>query len=155
MTDIMASIGLVQLKRYPELLERRKQVVERYERGLAKINSKMKKYRLTSLVHDTDAAASSRHLFLMRIQGAGVEERNEIIEALAERGVATNVHYKPLPLLSAYRNMGFDSKDYPNACAMYENEITLPLHTKLSDEDVDYVLQCLEETLISLEGRRL
>lgn len=155
MTDIMASIGLVQLRRYPELLERRKQLVERYEKGLLQINRGEGKYRLTSLVHDTDTAASSRHLFLMRVSGAGEEERNAVIEAMAEKGVATNVHYKPLPLLSAYRNMGFDSKDYPNAYAMFENEITLPLHTKLSDEDVDYVLQCLEEALESLEGRRL
>ena len=147
MTDIMASIGLIQMKRYPDLLARRKQMITRYEQGLEAINRRQKKYGLTYLSHYNETAASSGHLFLMRLQGAGEKERGEIIEKLAQKGVATNVHYKPLPLLTAYRQMGFDINNYPNAYAMYENEITLPLHTKLSDEDISYVLKCLEEVL--------
>ncbi|MCH5252481.1 MAG: DegT/DnrJ/EryC1/StrS aminotransferase family protein [Lachnospiraceae bacterium] len=147
MTDIMAAIGLVQMRRYPKLLDRRRQIVKMYEQGLEKINRQGKKYRLTSLSHYNEAVNSSGHLFLMRLQGAGEKERGEIIEKLAKKGVATNVHYKPLPLLTAYRNLGFDIADYKNAFALYENEITLPLHTKLDDEDVSYVLRCLEEVL--------
>lgn len=153
MTDIMAAIGLVQLKRYPGLLEHRKQIVRKYEEGLERINQKKGKYQLTSLAHYTDTVTSSGHLFLTRVSGAGVQERNFIIEKMAEKGVATNVHYKPLPLLTAYRNLGFDIQEYPNAYAMFENEITLPLHTRLSDEDVSYVLQCLDEVLGVLEER--
>ena len=143
----MASIGLIQMKRYPDLLARRKQMITRYEQGLEAINRRQKKYGLTYLSHYNETAASSGHLFLMRLQGAGEKERGEIIEKLAQKGVAANVHYKPLPLLTAYRQMGFDINNYPNAYAMYENEITLPLHTKLSDEDISYVLKCLEEVL--------
>lgn len=151
MTDIMAAIGQVQLHRYPELLERRREIIQQYEQGLIKINQKLEKYRLSSLVHYDEGHCSSGHLFLMRVQGAGEEVRNQIIEEMAVRGVATNVHYKPLPMLSAYHNMGFDISDYPHAYDMYHNEITLPLHTKLSDEDVQYVLQCLEEVLVDEE----
>ncbi len=140
MTDIMAALGLVQLRRYPSLLARRKEIVGQYEQGLARINKKLGKYRLTSLRHYDEKIASSGHLFLMRVQGAEEEVRGRIIEGLAQRGVAANVHYKPLPLLTAYRNLGFDISDYPNAYDMYRNGISLPLHTKLSDEDAAYVL---------------
>ena len=147
MTDIMAALGLVQLRRYPSLLARRKEIVGQYEQGLARINKKLGKYRLTSLRHYDEKIASSGHLFLMRVQGAEEEVRGRIIEGLAQRGVAANVHYKPLPLLTAYRNLGFDISDYPNAYDMYRNGISLPLHTKLSDEDAAYVLDCLEEVM--------
>jgi len=147
MTDIMAAIGLAQLKRYPELLERRREIITMYEKGLEKINDKIGKKVLISLMHYTDDIVSSGHLFLMRVVEADHEKRCTLIEKMAEKGVATNVHYKPLPLLTAYKNLGFDIKDYPNAYAMYENEISLPLHTKLENEDVIYVLQCLEEVL--------
>lgn len=147
MTDIMAALGLVQLRRYPSLLARRKEIMGQYEQGLARINKKLGKYRLTSLRHYDEKIASSGHLFLMRVQGAEEEVRGRIIEGLAQRGVAANVHYKPLPLLTAYRNLGFDISDYPNAYDMYRNGISLPLHTKLSDEDAAYVLDCLEEVM--------
>ena len=147
MTDIMAALGLVQLRRYPSLLARRKEIVGQYEQGLARINKKLGKYRLTSLRHYDEKIASSGHLFLMRVQGAEEEVRGRIIEGLAQRGVAANVHYTPLPLLTAYRNLGFDISDYPNAYDMYRNGISLPLHTKLSDEDAAYVLDCLEEVM--------
>ena len=147
MTDIMAALGLVQLRRYPSLLARRKEIVGQYEQGLARINKKLGKYRLTSLRHYDKRIASSGHLFLMRVQGAEEEVRGRIIEGLAQRGVAANVHYKPLPLLTAYRTLGFDISDYPNAYDMYRNGISLPLHTKLSDEDAAYVLDCLEEVM--------
>ena len=134
MTDIMAAIGLRQLDRYPALLERRKEIIERYdamcdELGVMHLNHYGKNY------------ASSGHLYLTRIPGINTETRNEIIIQLAERGVATNVHYKPLPMMTAYKSMGWDIKDFPNAYAYYENLITLPLHTKLSDEDVEYVIE--------------
>ena len=147
MTDIMASIGLAQFSRYSGMLARRREIVERYEAGLARINRAQSRYRLVSLRHYGDDWASSGHLFLMRVLGAGEAERNQIITDMAERGVAVNVHYKPLPLLTAYKNMGFSIDDFPNARAMFQNEITLPLHTRLSDGDVDYVLRRLEEVL--------
>ena len=152
MTDIMASIGLVQMKRYPQMLARRKQLIEQYDTGIKKINEKLSNVRLTSLCHYNDEVKSSGHLFLMRVQGAGSEQRNEIITRMAEKGVATNVHYKPLPLLTAYKNLGFKIEEYPNAYEMYANEITLPLHTRLTDEDVEYVLKCLEEVLHEILG---
>ena len=147
MTDIMAAIGLAQFSRYSGMLARRREIVERYEEGLARINRAQSRYRLVSLRHYGDDLTSSGHLFLMRVLGAGEAERNQIITDMAERGVAVNVHYKPLPLLTAYKNMGFSIDDFPNARAMFQNEITLPLHTRLSDEDVDYVLRRLEEVL--------
>lgn len=151
MTDIMAAMGLVQIRRYPSLLARRKEIIQQYEQGLQKINGKLGRFHLTSLVHYDAENRSSGHLFLMRVQGAVEEIRSRIIGEMAKSGVATNVHYKPLPLLSAYHNMGFDISDYPNAYDMFQNEITLPLHTKLSDADVQYVLQCLEEVLVNEE----
>lgn len=146
MTDIQASLGLVQMKRYAGLLERRKEIVLQYEEELSKLREQG--VPVSSLCHQTVEMNSSRHLFLMRVQGINHEKRCEIIEKLAEKGVAANVHYKPLPLLTAYRNMGFDISDYPNAYAMYENEISLPLHTKLTDEDVQYVRESLREVLL-------
>ena len=151
MTDIMAALGLVQLRRYPLLLARRREIIGMYEQGLKEINDKLKKYQLTSLQHYDDVVTSSGHLFLMRVREADEVLRGHIIDEMAQRGVAANVHYKPLPLLTAYQNLGFDISDYPNAYAMFCNEISLPLHTKLTNEDVKYILDCLEEVLICEE----
>lgn len=134
MTDIMASIGLVQLKRYPSLLKRRKDIIERYTQGIGAEDVEI-------MPHFTDKYTSSGHLYLVRLLGRDVEERNAFITRMAEAGVATNVHYKPLPMHTAYKNMGFDIKDYPNAYNMYRNEVTLPLHTCLTDEQVEYVIE--------------
>lgn len=134
MTDIMASIGLVQLKRYPSLLKRRKDIIEHYTQGIAAEDVEI-------MPHFTDKYTSSGHLYLVRLLGRDVEERNAFITRMAEAGVATNVHYKPLPMHTAYKNMGFDIKDYPNAYNMYHNEVTLPLHTCLTDEQVEYVIE--------------
>ncbi|MEY8283079.1 DegT/DnrJ/EryC1/StrS family aminotransferase [Lachnospiraceae bacterium 50-23] len=133
MTDIMAALGLVQFKRYPGILARRKEIVEKYNEGL-------KNLPVSVLKHYGDDFASSGHLYLVRVTGKKREECNDIIIKMGECNVATNVHYKPLPMLSAYKNLGFDIKDYPNAYEMYENAITLPLHTKLTDEEVKYVI---------------
>ncbi len=140
MTDIMASIGLVQLKRYPSILARRKEIIERY-------NSELSKLPVTYLQHFGSNFASSGHLYLVRVSGKNREQCNAIINKMAEKGVATNVHYKPLPMLTAYKNMGFDISYYPNAYAMFENEITLPLHTKLTDEEVEYVIKSFKECI--------
>ena len=140
MTDIMASIGIAQLKRYLDLLKRRKEIIEKYNEGLADLDVRV-------LKHYGDDFSSSGHLYLVRLYGKTREECNKIIIKMAEAGVATNVHYKPLPLLTAYKDLGFDIKDYPNAYAMYENEITLPLHTKLSDEEVEYVIDTFRKSL--------
>ena len=145
MTDIQAALGLSQLRRYPALLGRRHEIISRYEEALASLRDVG--IPAVSLCHRGRSWQSSGHLFLMRIDGIHHEERCEIIEELAARGVAANVHYKPLPLLSAYRDMGFDIADYPNAFHMYENEISLPLHTGLDDEDVRYILACLTDIL--------
>lgn len=144
MTDIMAALGLAQLERYGGLLSRRKEIIERYCRGLKECNVEI-------LKHYGADYASSGHLFIMRVEGVHEWERNEIIIELARRGIATNVHYKPLPLLTAYKKRGFDIADYPNAYAHYENEITLPLHTLLSDEDVEYIIKNVADVL---KGRR-
>ena len=138
MTDIMASLGLVQLKRYADICARRKEIIEKYNEGL-------KDLPVSVLQHFGNDFASSGHLYLVRVHGKSREECNEIIAKMAERGVATNVHYKPLPLLTAYKDLGFDIKDYPNAYALYENEITLPLHTKLTDDEVQYVIESFKE----------
>lgn len=140
MTDIMAAIGLVQLERYADLLARRKEIIDRYDRVLAKAPVRVLKHFGTDY-------RSSGHLYLVRLTGKTAEERNRVIEQMAERSIATNVHYKPLSMMTAYKRRGFDIADYPNAYAMYENEITLPLHTRLSDEDVDYVVENLLELL--------
>lgn len=133
MTDIMASIGLVQLKRYSGILARRKEIIERYNEGLKNLPVRV-------LKHYGETFSSSGHLYLVRVNGKKREECNDIITKMAKCNVATNVHYKPLPMLSAYKNLGFDIKDYPNAYDLYENAITLPLHTKLTDEEVEYVI---------------
>lgn len=133
MTDIMAGIGLAQLKRYPEMLQRRRQLIERY-------NVALEPYNVEVLNHYGNDHCSSGHLYLVRLKGATVDQRNDIIVKMAERGIATNVHYKPLPMMTAYKALGYDIKDYPNAYEQYHNEVTLPLHTRLSDEDVDYIL---------------
>ena len=134
MTDIMAAIGLRQLDRYPTLLERRKEIIQKYDEACDELG-------VIHLHHYGEDFASSGHLYLTRIPGVSDEQRREIITKLAERGVNTNVHYKPLPMMTAYKNMGWDIKNFPNAYAYYENLITLPLHTKLSDEDVEYVTE--------------
>lgn len=140
MTDIMAAIGLAQIKRYDGLLTRRKELILKYNEGLKDENVEW-------LTHFGEDFSSSGHLYILRLTGYSSEERNEVITKMAERGVATNVHYKPLPMLSAYRNLGFDIKDYQEAYHMYENEITLPLHTCLTDEEADYVIHTLKEVL--------
>lgn len=134
MTDIMASIGLAQLKRYPEMLRRRRQLIEKYNVALAP-------YAVTVLDHYGNDHSSSGHLYLVRLDGATAEQRNDVIVRMAERGIACNVHYKPLPMMTAYKAMGYDIKDYPNAYAQYQNEVTLPLHTRLTDDDVEYILE--------------
>ena len=133
MTDVMAGIGLAQLKRYPEMLYRGGQIIERYNEGLRGCDVQV-------LDHFGDDHSSSGHLYLVRLLGEDVEYRNAVIERMAERGIACNVHYKPLPMMTAYKNLGFDIVDYPNAYNQYHNEITLPLHTSLTNEDVEYVI---------------
>lgn len=134
MTDVAAAMGLAQMKRYPEMLARRKSIIDRYDAAFKKLGIKV-------LNHYGKDYKSSGHLYLTRIPGISAEQRNEIIIKMAERGVACNVHYKPLPMHTAYKNLGFDIKDYPNAYAHFANEITLPLHTCLTDEEVDYVIK--------------
>ncbi|HFK1789150.1 DegT/DnrJ/EryC1/StrS aminotransferase family protein [Bacillus pacificus] len=140
MTDIMAAIGLVQLNRYETLMNRRREIIEMYDNILLSLGIK-------SLKHYGESFKSSGHLYLARIPDIEEFERNEIIIKMAEMGVSSNVHYKPLPMLTAYKNLGFDIKDYPNAYSMYKNEITLPLHTLLSNEDVEYVCNTLNRVL--------
>ena len=140
MTDVAAAMGLVQMKRYPALLQRRKEIIRRYDAELCPLG-------VESLPHYTDRHQSSGHLYICRVPGITPEQRNEIIEKMAQQGVATNVHYKPLPLHTAYKNMGFDIADYPNAYAHFANEITLPLHTCLTDQQVDYVIQTFKDVL--------
>ena len=138
MTDIMAAIGLGQLERYKGLLERRREMIGRYDEAFKPLGIEV-------LNHYTEDTASSGHLYITRIPGINREQANEIIMKMAECGIATNVHYKPLPLHTAYKNLGFDIADYPVAYQKYVNSITLPLHTKLSDEDVEYVIKCYSE----------
>ncbi len=140
MTDILASFGLIQIKRYEGLLERRKQIIEMYDSMLHPLGVK-------SLKHFGEDFNSTGHLYLARIPGITEKERNEIIIKMAEDEIATNVHYKPLPMFTAYKNLEFDIKDYPNAYAQYANEITLPLHTLLSDEDVEYICRSLKRAM--------
>lgn len=133
MTDIMAALGLVQMKRYPALLARRREIIRRYDAAFRPLGVEV-------LNHYTDDYCSSGHLYLTRIPGATLEERQAIIVRMAERGIATNVHYKPLPMMTAYKALGFDIKNFPNAYAHFQNEITLPLHTRLTDEEIDYII---------------
>ncbi len=145
MTDIMASLGLVQLKRYPEILERRKEIIEMYDELLAEAN-------VTSLKHYTDQYSSCGHLYFLNLNGKDEGYRNQVIEKMAEKGIATNVHYKPLPLLTAYKELGFYIGDYPNAYEQYKNEMTLPLHTLLTNEEIEYVCESLREVIRGMEN---
>ena len=140
MTDIQASIGLEQLKRYPEMLERRREIIAKYDAAFAGKN-------ISLLAHSSKDHCSSGHLYFIRPAGVTEEQRNEIIVKLAERGIASNVHYKPLPLLTAYKNLGFDIKDYPNAHDYYKNEITLPLYSRLTNEQVSYIIEGVNDIL--------
>ena len=140
MTDVTAGIGLVQLKRYPEMLYRRRQIIEMYNKGLEGCNVQV-------LNHYGDNHSSSGHLYLVRLLDRDVEYRNNVITMMAERGIACNVHYKPLPMMTAYKNLGFDIANYPNAYNQYKNEVTLPLHTLLSDEEVQYVIKNFVEVI--------
>ena len=140
MTDIMASIGLAQLERYPSILERRKTLIEMYDRELEGEN-------VRHLQHYGKDFASSGHLYITHVLGKTREECNAIITKMAEKGIATNVHFKPLPMLTAYKNLGFDIQDYPNAYELFSNEITLPLHTKLTDEEAEYVIKSFKECI--------
>ena len=140
MTDIMAAIGLRQLDRYPTLLARREQIMAKYDKTCDELG-------ISHMKHHTDHMDSSNHLYMIRIPGVDEKQRNLIIEKMAEVGVVTNVHYKPLPMMTAYKNLGWDIKDFPNSYKYYENLISLPLHTKLSDEDVEYVCEMLKEVM--------
>ena len=134
MTDIMASIGLIQLKRYPAILKRRREIIRRYDYAFQDLNIEV-------LKHYSDKHTSSGHLYLTRLVGKSREVCNDVIVKMAEAEIATNVHYKPLPMMTAYKNLGFDIQDFPNAYHMFENEITLPLHTCLTDEQVDFIIE--------------
>lgn len=137
MTDIHAAIGLSQFERYPSMLNRRRNIIETY-------NAAFKHLPVSSLIHFTSQKESSGHLYLLRVDGYSESERNDLIVRLAEQGIATNVHYKPLPLMTAYMNRGFSIEDYPNAFNMYKNEITLPLHTLLTDEEINYIIKYIK-----------
>ena len=154
MTDVLAALGLAQLERYPGLLARRKDMVARYEKNLADEDvSILRHYEGDP---EVDGFASSGHLMMVRLNGRTSAFRNVLIERMAEAGVSSNVHYKPLPLLTAYKDLGFDIANYPNAYAQYENEVTLPLHTKLTDEDVDFICKvfCDSKRALEAEGLR-
>ena len=140
MTDIMAAIGLTQLERYDGMLERRREIIKKYD-------SVLKPLGIEVLRHYTEEYSSSGHLYITRIPGITLDQRQEVITKMAEAGIACNVHYKPLPMMTAYKNMGFDIKEYPNAYERFVNEVTLPLHTKLTDEEVEYVAEKYSEIL--------
>jgi dTDP-4-amino-4,6-dideoxygalactose transaminase len=142
MTDVAAAMGLAQMKRYPEMLARRKEIIARFDAAFHPLGVK-------TLPHYTDRHTSSGHLYITRVPGITPEQRNEIIEQMALRGIACNVHYKPLPMHTAYKNLGFDIADFPNAYAQFANEVTLPLHTRLTDEQVDYIIENYTEILKS------
>ena len=134
MTDIMASIGLVQLRRYPDILKRRREIIEKYNKAFEGLDIEV-------LDHYSENHTSSGHLYLTRLIGKSREVCNDVIVKMAEAEIATNVHYKPLPMMTAYRNLGFDIKNYPNAYEMFQNEITLPLNTCLTDEQVEFIIE--------------
>lgn len=144
MTDIMASIGLVQFKRYPGMLKRRHEIINMYNDGLLNEN-------VSVLDHYTSNSQSSGHLYLVRVAGKNELQRNLMIEYMEDKGIATNVHYKPLPMFTAYKNLGFDISNYPNAYNMYKNEITLPLHTLLSDDQVEYIIKAFKECINTIK----
>ena len=159
MTDIMAALGLVQMERYPSILNRRYEIVKRYNAAIDDLNDNLgvnvnDNLNLNKGVayfnHMGEDHCSSHHLYIVRLLGKTREDANKVIEQMAERGIACNVHYKPLPMMTAYKTLGFDVKDYPNAYHLFENEITLPLHTKLSDEDVEYVISNFVEIVREL-----
>ena len=143
MTDIMAGIGLAQLSRYQGMLERRRYIIGVYDNAL-------KNLPVAVLKHYGEDFVGSGHLFITRLLGRSDEERRAVIVKMAERGIACNVHYKPLPMMTAYKALGFDIKDYPNAYNLFVNEVTLPLHTRLSDEDVDYIITNYVDIIKSL-----
>ena len=145
LTDIAASIGLVQLDRYPKLLERREDIISQYNKGFEGT-------RITALSHSSEDYKSCGHLYITHVEGATFEQRGEIIVKMAERGISCNVHYKPLPLLTAYKNLGFDIENYPNAYNYYVKEITLPLHTRLSDEDIAVIIENFKEIVEEVVG---
>ena len=140
MTDIMAAIGLRQLDRYPGLLERREVLMKKYDAVCEELG-------LSHMVHHVPGMDSSNHLYLVRVPGFEEPQRNALIEAMAKAGVATNVHYKPLPMMTAYKALGWDIRDFPNTYDYYRNLITLPFHTLLSDEDADYVCDTLRNVM--------
>lgn len=140
MTDIMAAMGLKQLERYPQMLEKRRGMIKKY-------NAMCETLGLNYLIHSGADFTSSGHLYLVRIPRVSIEERSEIIVKMAERGIALNVHYKPLPMMTAYKALGWDIKDFPNAYNCFKNEITLPLNTKMTEEDCDYVIENLTEVV--------
>ena len=145
LTDIAASIGLVQLDRYPKLLERRDNIISKYNKGFEGT-------RIKPLSHSSEDYKSCGHLYITNIEGATFEQRGEIIVKMAERGISCNVHYKPLPLLTAYKNLGFDIENYLNAYNYYVKEITLPLHTRLSNEDIDVIIENFKEIVEEVVG---
>ena len=145
MADIMAAIGLRQLDRYPSLLERRKEIIKKYGQTCDELG-------LWHLNHHMNGMDSANHLYLVRIPDASIETRNEVIEKMAKLGVATNVHYKPLPMMTAYKNLGADIADYLNTYNYYENLFTLPLHTLLTDEEVNYICESLRTVIKELEN---
>lgn len=143
MTDITASIGLAQQSRYTSILARRREIIERYDRAFSQIPD------IELVQHFSDDHVSNGHLYLVRFMGKDCEYRNRFISMMAEEGVSCNVHFKPLPMMTAYRNLGFDIKDFPNAYHMYENVMTLPSHTRMTDEDVDYVIEAFLHVIAS------
>ena len=143
MTDVAAAIGLVQMQRYNGMLERRRKMIKRYDEALKPLN-------VAVLNHYNEEHTSSGHLYLVRLLGKTREETNKVIEKMAERGIATNVHYKPLPMMTAYKKLGFDIKSFPNAYNMFVNEVTLPLNTKMTDEDLEYVIENFVEIVNSI-----
>lgn len=151
MTDIMAALGLVQFDRYPEMLQKRQEYVAVYNVAIDKLNASLDiDHQVAYLNHKSDDHCSSHHLYLVRLRGRTREEANKVIEKMAERGIATNVHYKPLPMMTAYKALGFDIANYPNAYHLFENEITLPLNTRMSMEDVEYVMENFVEIVKEL-----
>ena len=151
MTDIMAALGLVQFERYPEMLEKRQKYVQMYNEGIDNLNANLDANHQVAYLNHKDADhCSSHHLYLVRLVGRTREEANKVIEQMAERGIATNVHYKPLPMMTAYKALGFDIKDYPNAYHLFENEITLPLNTRMTEKDVEYVISNFIEIVKAL-----
>ena len=140
MTDLTAAIGLVQMKRYPSMLKRRRELIEHYNQELSGLNLQLRD-------HFTSEHISSGHLYQVRLLGYDESKRNEVIVKMAERDIACNVHFKPLPMMTAYKKMGFDISDYPNAYNQFKNEITLPLYSKLTDEQLDYIIKNFKEVI--------